>query len=263
MAEGDAENPLFASPMQLLRPDAKHHFLEPVPETMEALARVDCPVNIITGVGTQRLGKSTILNMFHSRKCSGFGLGHSLDAQTTGLWIWLRRHPKDPSIVVALMDTEGLALRPLDTPHISQSYNWTLSSLALLISNVFMYQTKSSIDSSATERLGTILAVAEQLRGKSDPMAGDSKPTFLWVLRDMQLQMTRDPKEVMMGTGDPKEVMMEKLEDVLSTGDPKEVMMEKLEDVLSTGDPKEVMMEKLEDGHLRKLKKFFRLSMSL
>lgn len=64
------------------------------------------------GVGTQRLGKSTILNMFHSRKCSGFGLGHSLDAQTTGLWIWLRRHPKDPSIVVALMDTEGLALRP-------------------------------------------------------------------------------------------------------------------------------------------------------
>lgn len=49
MAEGDAENPLFASPMQLLRPDAKHHFLEPVPETMEALARVDCPVNIITG----------------------------------------------------------------------------------------------------------------------------------------------------------------------------------------------------------------------
>ena len=29
-------------------------------------------------------------------------------------------------------------------------YNWMLSSLALLISNVFLYQSKNSIDSSAT-----------------------------------------------------------------------------------------------------------------
>jgi hypothetical protein len=34
----------------------------------------------------------------------------------------------------------------LDSPHISNSYNWMLSSLALLISSVFLYQTKSSID---------------------------------------------------------------------------------------------------------------------
>lgn len=47
--------------------------------------------------------------------------------------------------VVCFADTEGL-----DTPHITQSYNWMLSSLALLISNVFLYQSKNSIDSSAT-----------------------------------------------------------------------------------------------------------------
>ena len=47
--------------------------------------------------------------------------------------------------VVCFADTEGL-----DTPHITQSYNWMLSSLALLISNVFLFQSKNSIDSSAT-----------------------------------------------------------------------------------------------------------------
>ena len=50
IADGDAENPLFAAPMQLLQPDPTHHFLVPVPETMEQLNKIDCPVNIITGV---------------------------------------------------------------------------------------------------------------------------------------------------------------------------------------------------------------------
>ena len=50
IADGDAENPLFAAPMQLLQPDPTHHFLVPVPETMEQLNKIDSPVNIITGV---------------------------------------------------------------------------------------------------------------------------------------------------------------------------------------------------------------------
>ena len=45
----DATNPLFAGPMQLLMPEPGHNFLVPVPETMEALKSVNCPINIITG----------------------------------------------------------------------------------------------------------------------------------------------------------------------------------------------------------------------
>jgi hypothetical protein len=117
-------------------------FWQAVPETLEILRGITSPISVVSGVGPQRLGKSTILNLFHSRKTSGFGLGHTMDAQTTGIWIWLRRHPRDEDLVVCFADTEGL-----DTPHISQSYNWMLSSLALLISNVFLYQSKNSIDS--------------------------------------------------------------------------------------------------------------------
>jgi len=42
-----------------------------------------------------------------------------------------------------------------------------------------------------TDRLSTILAVAEQMLGvgAGNNSGGGSKPAFLWVLRDMQLQM--------------------------------------------------------------------------
>ena len=187
-----SSNPLFLAPMQLCRPSACHTFLEAVPETMKALREVEAGVAVVAGVGSQRIGKSTILNLLHSRRTSGFGLGHTLDAQTAGIWIWLRPHPKDPDVVVCFADTEGL-----DTPHIQQSYNWMLSSLTLLISSVFLYQSKSTIDSSATDRLSTILAVAEQMLGQDDSTI-HSKPAFLWVLRDMQLKMHHDPKTEMM-----------------------------------------------------------------
>ena len=73
-----------------------------VQETLEILRGITSPISVVSGVGPQRLGKSTILNLFHSRKTFGFGLGHTMDAQTTGIWIWLRRHPRDEDLVRAL-----------------------------------------------------------------------------------------------------------------------------------------------------------------
>ena len=99
----DSDNPAFHAPMQvmlksidslfpnsicsdgkihqLLKPAHDHESLVLVHETLKALARVSDPISVVTGVGTQRLGKSTLLNLFHSRVTAGFGLGHSLDAQ--------------------------------------------------------------------------------------------------------------------------------------------------------------------------------------
>jgi hypothetical protein len=136
--ERDQHNPAFLRPLQLCRPSVCHTFLEvtkgdeegsegessltkahasndrtdqcpflslfwqAVPETLEILRCITSPISVVSGVGPQRLGKSTILNLFHSRKTSGFGLGHTMDAQTTGIWIWLRRHPRDEDLVRAL-----------------------------------------------------------------------------------------------------------------------------------------------------------------
>jgi hypothetical protein len=46
------------------------------------------------------------------------------------------------------------------------------------------------------DRLSTILAVAEQMLG-NNISSGSTKPAFLWVLRDMQLQMKQEPKQEM------------------------------------------------------------------
>lgn len=76
-------------------------------------------------------------------------------------------------------------------------YNWLLSAVTLLVSDVFLYQSKGSIDHHAVERLDLILKVAQQLQrkgdvgvapgatteeGKQDSTAAST--TFLWLLRD-------------------------------------------------------------------------------
>lgn len=85
------------------------------------------------------------------------------------------------------MDTEGL-----DSPHIPQWYNWTLSAIALLISTVFIYQTSGQIDSYAIERLSVILKVGEQLSSRTK-VDKSSMPSFIWLIRDHQLHMKRAP----------------------------------------------------------------------
>jgi hypothetical protein len=52
------------------------------------------------------------------------------------------------------------------------NYGWLLSAITLLLSDVFIYQSKGSIDSHATERLDVILKIADQLRGTTNQREG-------------------------------------------------------------------------------------------
>jgi len=195
----------FESPSHLLRPDESHS-LHIVPATVSKLAEIKGPVVIVTICGTQRGGKSTLLNLLRNRTTGGFGVGHAMDPQTTGLWVWDRKHPRNPDLTILLVDSEGL-----DAPHVPAHYNWTLSAIALLISSYFIYQTTGQIDSHTTERLSVILKVAEQLKGGRDlaqERAGHvtDKPHFMWVIRDHHLTMTKDPKSEMVDKMNPKDV---------------------------------------------------------
>lgn len=188
-------NILFDKPVHLLQPTDDRSKLILNPEALKALKSIKGPVVLVSIVGTQRGGKSTLLNLMHSRQTSGFGLGHYMDAQTTGFWVWARKHPRNEDLTVILMDTEGL-----DTPHIPQWYNWALAALALLVSSFFIYQSKGSIDSSATDRLGVILSVAEQIGGNLDEIDHSETdcPHFLWLIRDSQLNFKNPPKQEML-----------------------------------------------------------------
>ena len=206
----------MAQPLHLLRPDDTHTSLVCIPEAMDALRNIKGPVKVCSLVGTQRQGKSSLLNLLHKRSCvpPGFGIGHYMDPKTHGLHFWSKPHPRTPDVTIIYLDTEGL-----DAPHVDQFYNWTLSAVSLLISDVYMYQSKGSIDTGSIDRLAMILRVAEQLRGDASSgirkrSSGDNSDegksewqksgstvdtgsSFLWLLRDHQLNMKYSPKEEM------------------------------------------------------------------
>jgi hypothetical protein len=127
-------NLLFQRPIHLLQPTADRSKLMLNPDALKALKSIAGPVVLVaivgmpklffslllySSTGNQRGGKSTLLNLMHSRQTSGFGLGHSYDAQTTGFWVWARKHPRNEELTVILMDTEGL-----DTPHSTRRFSF-------------------------------------------------------------------------------------------------------------------------------------------
>ena len=171
----------LTSPQRLLRPTADHKFLEAVPETLAELEALTRPIAVLAIAGDQRTGKSFLVNNMHSRTCTdGFVVGHLLDAQTTGVWIRLRKHPRNPDMDVLIVDTEGL-----DTPHVPAGYNWLLSACTVLLADVLIYQSKGSIDAHQTERLDSILAIASRIKGLDGGTGGtapSSAPSrlFMW-----------------------------------------------------------------------------------
>jgi hypothetical protein len=98
------DNPLFQRPMQainivfapvsgfllirrnifqLLKLSTDHSSLIAVDETICALARILDPISVVTCVGSQRLGKSTLFALFHARESAVIGCnpGHILNEQ--------------------------------------------------------------------------------------------------------------------------------------------------------------------------------------
>lgn len=124
-------------PIHVLRPTADRSAFELDDHAMAILSSIKTPVTVMSIIGTQRGGKSTLMNLLHNRTTAGFSVGHYMDPQTTGIWMRMRPHPRNKDVMVLLVDTEGL-----DSPHVKQDYNWILSALVLLVSNTFVYQTK-------------------------------------------------------------------------------------------------------------------------
>lgn len=193
----------FTEPLHLLRPSEDHGSLVANPAAMNRL-RAMGSVTVLSIVGNQRGGKSTLMNLLHSRRLRGFQVAHYMDPQTHGIWVWPKPHPRRAGVTVLLVDSEGL-----DSPHTPHHYNWLVSAITLLMSDVYMYQTKGSIEQSSAERLDMILKVAEQL-GRAAASDGEAAEAmggaFLWLLRDHQLQMKHSPKQELVEKLDPSQV---------------------------------------------------------
>ena len=165
-------------------------------EMARCLASISQPLAIVSIVGKYRTGKSYLLNRLMGKQ-TGFPLGSTVMSETKGIWVWLRPHPYDQNRVILLMDTEGLA----DPDKADQNHDTSIFSLAILLSSMFVYNSKGAIDNDSINELHLTTEMTDHIRFKSsgNQAEGDFdkvSPIFVWAVRDFFLKLEKDGKKI-------------------------------------------------------------------
>uniref|UniRef100_S4RCR5 GB1/RHD3-type G domain-containing protein n=1 Tax=Petromyzon marinus TaxID=7757 RepID=S4RCR5_PETMA len=79
----------------------------------------------------------------------GFSLGNTVQSHTKGIWVWPVCHPRDEKKCLLLLDTEGLG----DVEKANGEYDIWLFVMAVLLSNILVYNTVGTLDHSGLEQL--------------------------------------------------------------------------------------------------------------
>ncbi|KAJ0401444.1 hypothetical protein P43SY_001012 [Pythium insidiosum] len=189
---------------------------EVTPEAVRFLQSIKGPVAVVSIAGLYRTGKSYLLNLLLGRQRAEamFNVGATVNACTKGIWIWgqpvdltaasdaFPQLKKDTTII--FMDTEGLG-----STDRSQTQDTRIFALALLLSSLFIYNSRGVIDSNAIEDLSLVVHLTKYIQAKAQPGAtaadaanGDGSelaaffPDFLWVVRDFTLKLQEDGRAV-------------------------------------------------------------------
>ena len=96
-------------------------------------------------------------------------------------------HPGDPSKALVLLDTEGLNdVRKGDKTHDAKIFT-----LAILLSSIFVYNSKGAIDSAALEGLHIASQLSKHIKTEQNQISDFSEffPSFIWALRDFHLRL--------------------------------------------------------------------------
>ncbi|XP_075037526.1 guanylate-binding protein 7-like [Mixophyes fleayi] len=167
--------------------------LEPNPEAIDILSKINQPVVVVAIVGLYRTGKSYLMNKLAGEQ-KGFNLGYNVQAETKGIWMWCVPHPKKVNHTLVLLDTEGLG----DVEKGDTKNDIRIFSLAVLLSSALVYNSKGTIDQDALNRLKFVGELTELIKVKSkdndDEEAEFSEhfPIFIWAVRDFTLGLVID-----------------------------------------------------------------------
>ncbi|KAG2424409.1 hypothetical protein HXX76_014618 [Chlamydomonas incerta] len=183
--------------------------------TVKLLRSLSGPVVCLGVCGRARQGKSFLLNQLVNKlhgqagNGGGFTVGNTVRPCTKGLWLWSkpipRTLPSGQSYHLLLLDAEGI-----DSYDQTADYSNHIFSLALLLSSLLVYNQMGSIDESSVDKLASVCEFAKLIRGKADSSSASSSaaaadsaallrdlaPSFVWLLRDFQFQLTEDGRQL-------------------------------------------------------------------
>ncbi|XP_049731695.1 guanylate-binding protein 4-like [Elephas maximus indicus] len=163
------------------------------PKALKILNEISQPVVVVAIVGLYRTGKSYLMNRLAGQN-HGFRLGSTVRSETKGIWMWCVPHPSKRRHTLVLLDTEGLGDVEKGDP---KNDSWIFA-LAVLLSSTFVYNSLSTINHEALEKLHYVTELTELIRAKSSSRSDEVEdstefvsffPDFVWAVRDFSLEL--------------------------------------------------------------------------
>nr|XP_056703676.1 guanylate-binding protein 1-like [Euleptes europaea] len=173
-------------------------------EALQLLQRIHQPVVVVAIVGLYRTGKSYLMNKLAGKDKGGFSLGATVQANTKGIWMWCRPHPRKPDHTLVLLDTEGLG----DVEKSNTENDSWVFALSILLSSTFVYNSMGTIDQFALEKLHYVTELTELIKVKASGRQNCEEddeipdefvwffPSFIWAVRDFTLQLELDGRSI-------------------------------------------------------------------
>lgn len=163
------------------------------------LQKIKEPVCVVSIAGPCRDGKSYILAEVFGQK-EVFPVGHLVDPETTGIWIWIIPQKFQDSngrpFRVVLLDSEGTNAVTAE----GQSDN-QIFTLTVLLSSILIYNSKGVPKRNDLNDLDFIVKLSQRIRIRSNGTHDDQElfrktfPFFVWLLRDVSLQLPSECRD--------------------------------------------------------------------
>lgn len=148
------------------------------------------PVAICAVCGPYRSGKSYLLNLLLERVQGGlsqFEVGSAARACTEGVWMWGASHADAAAGTKTIfLDCEGFGSIDSD-----KTRDAKLMSLLVLLSSVFLLNTKGVFNEGLFNALSLVCSFAKHLQA-SEAELQQSPPSLVWLLRDFVLDLQDD-----------------------------------------------------------------------
>ncbi|KAG2441877.1 hypothetical protein HXX76_003484 [Chlamydomonas incerta] len=164
-----------AEPVALVLPVESRSQLAVQEEGLALLRSIPGPVAPVVVIGPYRSGKSFTLNQLLGVPCDkGFGVGHTRETETKGIWLWGTPQPRKPqqagegataeaeaagdggSSMIVYVDTEGF-----ESTGKSNSYDDRIFALSALLSSVLVYNLPETIRESDVAKLSFAVELAQ------------------------------------------------------------------------------------------------------